>query len=400
MKTIIISIGDELLAGDIVNTNAAFIAAELTKVNVELIKIISVGDDYTEIITALKTIPNSVKTILITGGLGPTNDDITKKAATAFFDTKLVFNNSIFQDIKLRFQNLGLEMTEANKSQAYIPKTCKIIPNPNGTAVGMKLSKNKQDFYFIPGVPHEMKHMVTDQIIPQLTQQQSTEKTLVLRTFGMGESNLYESMKQWMAQNPTIKVAFYPGYDGIDIKLQYSHQNAESIKTLLTQLTSLIYGFNQEKIEEKIADQLLKKNRTIAVAESCTGGLVSSRLTDIPGSSGYMMQGVVSYSNAAKVNILGVKEDTIKNHGAVSKQVAEEMALAVRKINNCDIGVSSTGIAGPTGGTKEKPVGTLWIAVSMDDQLYSHHFCRNINRQANKRLFSQFLFKKLLEKLN
>lgn len=221
----------------------------------------------------------------------------------------------------------------------------------------------------------------------------------VLRTYGVGESYLYSEMKEWINKNPEIKVAFYPKFSGNDIKLQYYEKSQSAVDQLIEQLGDKVYGFDDEKIEQKIAEKLIDNNLTLAVAESCTGGLISSRLTDVSGSSQYMMYGIVTYSNNAKMNLLGVKEETLINHGAVSEEVALEMARGVRSVGNCDIGISTTGIAGPTGGTKEKPVGTLWCAVSIGDKIEAFHYCRNIDREANKKRFSQFVFKKLLERL-
>ncbi|MFP4548346.1 MAG: competence/damage-inducible protein A [Fidelibacterota bacterium] len=400
MKSLIISIGDELLTGDISNTNAAYMAKELHKFNVDVVKIVTIGDDYAEIYNALEDLPESVTKVFVTGGLGPTHDDITKKVAVDFFDSEMIFHADLFADLKKRFAKLNIPMSDANRSQALLPKNCQIIKNPRGTAPGMKFTKAGVDFYFMPGVPHEMKYLLSQQIIPAIKGIKNREFiTKTLRTYGVGESSVYDQMKSWIEANPEIRVAYYPRYTGVDIKLHYAKKFRQKVDQIITMLGKFIYGFNSDKIEEKIAGQLIDKKLTIAVAESCTGGLITSRLTDVPGSSAYMMLGAVTYANQAKIQILGVKEETIRQYGAVSKEVALDMAAGVRRIHQTDIGISTTGIAGPGGGTEDKPVGTLWGAISMGEKTEAFHYCRNINREANKLLFSQFIFKKLLENL-
>lgn len=400
MKAIIISIGDELISGDITNTNSSFMAAELNRINIQLDQIITIGDDFDGLIHCFKNIPDDVDKVFVSGGLGPTHDDITKKVATEYFNSELQFQQDLYEQLAARFAKRGYPMTEANKSQAYLPKGCGRIINNHGTATGMEFHKDGKDFYFMPGVPHEMKAMLTDQILPKFITDSSKKMMVkVIRTYGKGESNLYEGMKDWMEQNPEIKVAFYPKYSGNDIKLQYYSSAQKSVDELVLQLGNVVYAFDNETIEEKIAEKLIARKLTIAVAESCTGGLISSRLTDVSGSSQYMMQGLITYSNEAKMKLLGVTAETLEKFGAVSRETALEMANGVRRNSCCDIGISTTGIAGPTGGTDEKPLGTLWAAVSIGTETKAFHFCRNINRKANKILFSQFIFKKLLEKL-
>jgi len=400
MKAIILSIGDELLSGDISNTNGSFIAAKLSENNIEVTQILAIGDHYDRIMNSLQNISQDIDIVLVTGGLGPTHDDITKKVVVDFFETKLVFVEEIYNGIKERFEILGLQMTESNTSQAYLPENCEIIPNYHGTAMGMKFTRNNVDYYFMPGVPHEMKKLLTEQIIPKLNINQKDKlEVKIIRTIGVGESILYENMKSWIAENPKIITAFYPKFSGVDIKLKYHQEDLSAIDQLVGELGLSVYGFDEETIEEKIAEVLIEKKLTFAAAESCTGGLISSRLTDVSGSSQYMMYGIVTYSNEAKMKLLGVKNDTLVKYGAVSKEVAIEMAEGVRKHSNCDIGISTTGIAGPTGGTQEKPVGTLWCAVSVDNRTEAFHYCWNINREANKKRFSQFVFKNLLERL-
>ncbi len=400
MKSIIISIGDELLTGDICNTNAAYMAKELHKFNIDVVQIVTIGDEYQKIYNALNNLPESVTQVFVTGGLGPTHDDITKKVATDFFETQLVFHQELFAALKKRFAKRNIPMSDANRSQALLPQNCQIIKNDVGTAPGMKFTKDGVDYYMMPGVPHEMKYLLSRQIIPAIN---GLEKrnfvTKTLRTYGMGESGIYDQMKTWIAANPEVRVAYYPRYTGVDIKLYYAQKHAPQIAQLIREFEKIIYGFDTDKIEEKIAEQLHKKQITIAIAESCTGGLIASRLTDIPGSSAYMTLGAVTYSNEAKIKILNVNKETIEQYGAVSQQVARQMAEGVRQIHQTDIGISTTGIAGPSGGTAVKPVGTLWCAVAMEGKTETYHYCRNINREANKILFSQFIFKKLLENL-
>ncbi|MBN2281268.1 MAG: competence/damage-inducible protein A [Candidatus Marinimicrobia bacterium] len=400
MKAIIISIGDELLSGDIANTNGSFIASKLNEHNIPVIRILAVGDDADSITKSLEEIPEMVNIVFVTGGLGPTHDDITTKVAARFFDSELVFQQDLYDRVKARFAGYGIPMNEADRLQAFFPENCERIDNNYGTAIGMHFFKNGRDYFFMPGVPHEMKGMLTEQILPKLISGSHKKMQVrTLRTYGVGESKLYQSMKHWMEENPNIRVAFYPKDRGNDIKLQYYPDSEKAVENLIQQLSDSIYGFDSEEIEEKIAKKLIEKKWTLAVAESCTGGLIASRLTDISGSSQYMMYGIVSYSNDAKMKLLGVKEESLKKYGAVSQEVAAEMAEGVRQYSDCEIGISTTGIAGPTGGTAEKPVGTLWCAVSCLGKSEVFHYCRNINREANKIRFTQFALKKLLEKL-
>lgn len=400
MKSIIICIGDELLTGDIANTNSKFMASLLSKNNIDVKKIITVGDGYQEIYRSLCDVPSDVDIILVSGGLGPTHDDVTKSVAVDFFETRLIFHKEYFQKIVDRFAKRGIKTSPENRTQSEIPENCEVIANDFGTALGMRFCKGQQKFYFFPGVPHEMEAMLRDKIIPQLNNHSVSEiKTKIIRTYGIGESTLSNKIQSWREANPDIKVGFYPRYTGNDIKLQYPLTGQENVEKLVDILGNLVYGFDDEKIEEVIGKLLLDYNKKIAVAESCTGGTVASRLTDVPGSSAYMMCGIVAYSNESKINILGVNPETLNRYGAVSQEVALEMAENVRKINKCDFGISTTGIAGPGGGSHEKPVGTMWCAVSTDNGIEAYLFNRNMNREINKIFFSQYIFKKLLEKL-
>jgi nicotinamide-nucleotide amidase len=399
MKAEIISIGDELLIGQVINTNSAWMARELNMVGIQVVQITSIADDHEHIKKALLDASNRADIIITTGGLGPTRDDITKLALCDFFNTHLIFHQQSFQNIERIFTLRGYALTESNRKQAEIPATCEALLNENGTAPGMWFRYKGKIYISLPGVPFEMKALMTNHVLPMLKPMSNrviTHKTIL--TQGVGESFLADKIKDWeSALPPHIKLAYLPQPGIVRLRLSATGFSAEIINKELEEKINLLYGIISEYIFgedeeslELIVGQLLKdQNMTLATAESCTGGYIAHLITSIPGSSAYFAGSIISYSNEAKISTLGVKPDTIEDFGAVSKEVVIEMAEGVKKKLNTHCSIAVSGIAGPDGGTDDKPVGTVWIAVSTPLTgtttkrfLFGDHRERNIRRSA------------------
>jgi nicotinamide-nucleotide amidase len=399
MKAEIISIGDELLIGQVVNTNASWIASELNTAGIQVVHIAAIADDKEAIVKSLDDASERADIILITGGLGPTKDDITKKTLAEYFDSKLVFHEPSFNQIKEIFKARNFEVTDINRQQAMIPDKCEPLFNKNGTAPGMWFEKEGKVFVSMPGVPFEMKPMVTEQVLPRLNKKFNfgtiIHKTVM--TTGMPESFLADKIKEWENNLPeNIKLAYLPQPGIVRLRLTAKgHDKAALQKAVDLQVEKLkaiigdiIYGYDDITLEEVVGQLLREKGQTLSTAESCTGGYIAHLITSIAGSSDYFQGSVVSYSNEVKSKVLGVPESDLIEHGAVSQQVVEAMVIGVRKLMGTDYAVATSGIAGPTGGTPEKPVGTTWIAVATPEKVVSklfhfgEHRGRNIRRAA------------------
>lgn len=394
MKAEIITIGDEILIGQIVDTNSAWIAEQFNLNGIEIYQITSVHDNHRHILEALKKAEEKTDLVIITGGLGPTKDDITKNALCEYFDTRLVFHEPTFENIKTRFTKLNIDMNKLNRDQALVPETCTVLPNKAGTAPGLWFEKNNTCFVSVPGVPFEMKYLVEAEILPRLRASGKTKaifhKTVL--TQGIPESMLAIQLEQWEDELPVhIKLAYLPSPTGVRLRLSamgtdenlLRGQVEDEIGKLQQIIPGNIYGYNNETMAEVIGRMLVEKGKTLAVAESCTGGYISHLVTSVPGSSKYFKGGVTAYSNAVKQNQLGVNESSLVEFGAVSEQVAKEMALGVKKTLQTDFAVATTGIAGPDGGTPEKPVGTVWIAVAGEKKVFATKFVFGDNRERN-----------------
>lgn len=401
MNACIISIGNELTSGQAINTNSTYISNFLKKYGIPVRMVITVGDERESIFEAMNICQNDGDLIFITGGLGPTHDDITKAVVSEYFESKMVFHEEILNQIRNIFDRRGIVMSDSNLTQAMIPDKAEIIPNPIGTAVGMKFKKEGKLFYIIPGVPSEMERILTDFIYRDLETLSNTKiKSKVIHTTGMSESELYEKLKKWINDQNQIEISILPHFTHVDIVLNTSASNGSDILNLSKSeiqslLCDIIYGYDEETLESVIANLLIDRKLSISVAESCTGGLIADRLTNVSGSSAYFKMGVVTYSNESKINLLKVNPAIIKDFGAVSPETAKEMAISIRKLSNCDIGLSSTGIAGPLGGTEKKPVGLVYIGISMDGLLEIHEFRFLRDRITNKNLFSQMALNQL-----
>jgi len=401
MNVVIISIGDELLNGQTVNTNAAFLAEKLYEKAFDVKKIISVGDNESEIIQAFEEAERIADIILVTGGLGPTHDDITKNCAIKYFDDKLVLNETVLEDIRILFKKRGREMAPINELQAWVPSKAKIFRNLLGTAPAFALEKNEKLFAFMPGVPFEMVDLFQNQILNFLIEKKGLTNfyrfTLSLLTTGIPESTLFQKLGDIKELTKGSKLAFLPSQYGVKLRIQVDAKNEDEAKNLLQEIEQkirskvgrYIYGKNNETLEEVVARLLIDRRLKLSVAESCSGGLVSHRLTNIPGSSSFFNRGIIAYSNAAKVEILKVEEDLIHKYGAVSYQVAEAMASGVKAISGSDIGLGITGIMGPTGDSPNKPIGLTYIGICDKNGCVVKDFKFGDNRLRNKERASQ-----------
>ncbi len=371
----IVTIGDEILYGQIVDTNSQWMSEELDKVGIKIIRKTTIGDTEEEILNILKEAELRADIILITGGLGPTNDDLTKPCLVKYFDTKLVMNEEVLTNLHSIFDKLGKPLSDINRQQAELPEICEMIPNNMGTAAGMWFNKDAKTFVSMPGVPYEMKRMMTDFIIPKLQEKYNTPiiHHKLVKTVGIGESDLADIIADWENNLPeNIKLAYLPSLAQVKLRLtafgDASRKVEKEVNDQIVELKKLIskyiYGYDKDQLQEVVGQLLLKSNQNIAVAESCTGGYISHLITSTPGSSGYFRGAITPYQNDIKINMLNVNSETIFEHGAVSEETVTEMAENVRKLYHTDFGLATSGIAGPGGATSEKPVGTIWIALS------------------------------------
>ncbi len=394
----IITIGDEILIGQIVDTNSAWIAQHLNNVGIKIYQITSVSDKHEHILQALSDAQNRAGLVIITGGLGPTKDDITKNVLCEYFETKLVLSEKSLENIKFLLKQRGItEINKNNREQAMVPENCKLLTNSEGTAPGMWFEKQDTIFVSIPGVPFEMKTLMLNHILPKLKTKFNSKVIVhkVVMTQGSFEAKLAEILEEWEEglKEKNIKLAYLPQPGIIRLRLSAEGENEEQIRKNIEEeieklnkiIPEYIYGYDEEKIEESVGKIAKQYNKTISTAESCTGGNIAQLLTSVPGSSLYFTGSVVAYSNEIKQNILKVPENDIIKYGAVSKQVVEKMATGIMKLYNTDYSIATSGIAGPDGGTNEKPVGTTWIAVCSNNKVISESFLFGDNRERNIR---------------
>jgi len=412
MNANIISIGDELLIGQTTNTNASFIGNELSEININVSKIVTVGDDENEIVDAFETAFKRTNLVIVTGGLGPTHDDVTRTSVVKFFNSELVENEEILEDIKSLFGKRNREVTEVNKAQALVPEVAEPIRNQHGTAPGMWIEKDKRIFVIMPGVPYEMKAMMKDAIIPRLKEKTDDSginiKRSVLQTTGIPESTLSEKLGDIDELLDGAKLAFLPSLTGVKLRITVEDEDEKTAKNRILEIEQkirakigrYIYGKGDDSLEVVVARLLEERQLKISTAESCTGGLIANRLTNISGSSNYFERGVVCYSNASKVEILSVDEDMIIEHGAVSREVAMQMAEGVKSTSGSDIGISTTGIMGPKGATTDKPIGLVYIGFCDDKVCTAKKYIfgneRLLNKQRTMRAALDMVRKRLL----
>jgi len=395
MQAEIITIGDEILIGQIVDTNSAFLGKELNKAGVSIYQITSIQDDKLHILKALKEAEENADIVIITGGLGPTKDDITKHTICEYFNDTLVKNETVLAHVEHLFSKyISTPISEINRQQALVPSKAKVLTNQFGTAPGMWLEKNGKVFISLPGVPYEMKALITNEVIPALQKKFSLpyieHKTLL--TYGLGESAIAERIEKFEDNLPNfIKLAYLPSLGRVRLRLSGKSINKDLLKAEIQKQVSIVLpliedifvGFEDDNsIESIIAALLTEKGNTLSIAESCTGGKIAQAFTANAGASKYFKGSIVSYATESKVNILNISESAIKTHSVVSKVVAESMAKNVRTLFNTDYGISTTGNAGPSKGDSNAEVGTVWIAIANKEQVYSEVF--NFSNQREK----------------
>lgn len=406
-----ITIGDEILYGQIVDTNSQFMSVEFDKIGVKVIRRTSIGDTKNAIVEALKAAEQVADIIMITGGLGPTKDDITKKTLAEYFDCGMEMNEGILEHVTNIFTSRGRAMNESTKTQALVPTKATVIHNAVGTAPGMWFEKNGKIFVSMPGVPHETEKMILDIILPKIKTQFKLPEIVhrFIKVVNIAESTLSELIESWELALPShIKLAYLPSKGQIRMRLTALGESATVLNQEIDQQIALvkplinqyIYGYDSDEIENTVARLLLEQNKTIATAESCTGGLLAHSLTQYAGSSQYFLGSVVSYSNAAKTDFLDVDANIIATKGAVSEEVVKQMAIAAREKFKTDIGVATTGVAGPGGGSPEKPVGTVWIAYADKDGVYAKKLSLTQNRLLNINMTKNFVWNYVRIKLS
>ena len=399
MNAEIITIGDELLIGQVINTNQAYIAGRLSSIGVPVHRMTTVGDGLESILDSFREAWKRSSVVIVTGGLGPTHDDVTKKAVCTFFDSDLVSDADLRKHIEGIMKRRNIGWTPATEEQTMVPRKAQIIPNPVGTAAGMLFQEDEKYFIVLPGVPYEMKEMTDQSVIPFLAPKVkgSVIRHLTLRTTGIPESLLARQLGNLDEILRGAKLAFLPSLTGVRLRITVQERTEATANAIIRQVEErirakaqkYIYGTGEEELEESLGKILTERKLTIAVAESCTGGLIANRITNVSGSSSYFDRGVVAYSNHSKTQLLSVPSALIETHGAVSKEVASAMAEGVRKAAHTDIGLSTTGIAGPSGGTPEKPEGLVWIGYSDTNTTIALKFNFGDNRLRFKERASQ-----------
>lgn len=394
MQAEIITIGDELLIGQVVDTNSAWLGSTLGDDGIKVIQITSVQDHAAQIVQAVNDALSRADIVLMTGGLGPTKDDITKKTLAEMFGMKLVRNEQVYDMVGKQLALRGIAFTELNQGQALVPDGCTVLPNRNGTAPGMWFERDGKVLISMPGVPFEMKALVKDEVLPRLRKHFALDANVhrTIITFGLAESILADTIASWEeALPPYLHLAYLPSVLCIRLRLsayeidrQKAEQEIESqIEKLSKVIPHYIIGSEDDSLESVTGTLLKTRGETLATAESCTGGNIAHRFTAMPGASEYFKGGVVAYSNEVKIALLGVDPESLNRYGAVSQSVAEQMAEGVRRATGATYGISTTGIAGPTGGTPEKPVGTVWMAVATPNGVFSRRMVFGSVRSQN-----------------
>ncbi len=382
MKATIVTIGDEILIGQILDTNTRYISQALNRIGIVVHQQISIGDTAQQITTTLDQALSTTDLTIITGGLGPTKDDITKHTLTTYFNSELVYNQEVGDFVSQLLARRGIAFTELNRGQAMVPKCCTVLHNAHGTAPGMMFERDGKIVISLPGVPFEMRHLIDDKVIPMLAER-FTLKSIIHRTMitsGIPESLLAERIAAWEDALPEmLHLAYLPAPNIVRLRLSAYQVEGQSVGKIIDQQFELlrqiipqaVVGFEDASVEQLLHNALIERGEKLSVAESCTGGNIASKFTAMAGASAYFMAGVVSYSNDAKSDILGVNPELIATYGAVSEQVAIAMAEGVKRVGKSDYGIATTGIAGPSGGSAEKPVGTVWFGISTPNRTFA-----------------------------
>lgn len=390
MKAIIITIGDEILMGQILDTNSQYIAHRLTNIGVEVTEILSIPDKRDEIYNTVEYAMGEVDLILVTGGLGPTKDDVTKKVLAEYFGSRLVLHPEAMGWLEELLKGRGLAMNEGNKSQALLPDNCRILRNFKGTASGMWFERGWKSLIAMPGVPFEMEHLMETYVVPGLKTKYPHLQLeyRMLKVYDIPESQLAERLEKWEDRlKDGFKLAYLPSPGLVKLRLTAKGDGVkhmeETYGSLKQELAGLKYTEGEDSIEKQLGELLRNKEMTVATAESCTGGYIAHLITSVPGSSDYFKGSIVSYANEVKTNVLSVKEEDIREQGAVSETVVIQMAEGVKKQLQTDYAVATSGIAGPGGGTPEKPVGTVWIGVATPEKSIARKFTFSFTRERN-----------------
>ena len=415
MDVQIITIGDEILIGQIIDTNSAWIGQLLNKYGFRISKITTVGDGEKEIFDAIESAMDQSDLVLLTGGLGPTKDDITKKVIADYFGVEMKFSEETWEKIQKFFKHIGRSTTPAHKQQCYMPANVNLLYNKMGTAPGMWFDKGNKVLVSMPGVPYEMKYLMEHQVLPKIKDQFSTTPIAhrTIRTAGMGESKIAERVQKIEERLPDfIKLAFLPSLGHVRLRLTGMHESEsklhqildKKVKEIEAELSDIVYATEDITLEEVVNKKLIESGLTIATAESCTGGYVAHRLTSISGSSAYFKGSVIAYANEVKMQQLNVSAKTLEEHGAVSEAIVKEMVDGCLKLLQTDLAIATSGIAGPTGGTPNKPVGTIWIAIGNKDKIKTLKLQLGKNRLKNIEYTSNMalnvLFKFLIDGKN
>jgi nicotinamide-nucleotide amidase len=406
MKVALLTIGDEILIGQIVDTNSAWLGNELNKIGAEVEEIRSVADTQSGIFDAVSNLMETHDVVLCTGGLGPTKDDITKKVLAEYFNSELHLHTPTLERIREIFKKFNKEISEAHHAQCHMPDAAKILTNKMGTAPGMWFEKGDKVLVSMPGVPHEMKYLMEAEVLPRLVERPDVEQIVhkTILTIGEGESTLADKLEKVINDFPeNIKVAFLPGIGQVRVRLTAKGNSKSELEDLLEEKTLLvkneigqyIYGYGKMTLPEYIGEFLAENEMTLSIAESCTGGYLSQLITSIPGSSRYYQGSVIAYANEIKEAILSVNPDAIKKHGAVSEEVVSEMQKGVLNLYKTNLSIATSGIMGPSGGSKEKPVGTVYIADGNQERVK----VRKLNLFKNRALNIQYTATKALELL-
>lgn len=397
MKATLLSIGDELLIGQTLNTNVQWISQQLIEYGIDVEHHVTLSDNRDDIIQCLNSALSTSTFVFITGGLGPTSDDITKDVLCEYFEGKLIYHEPSFENIASIYRLRNRQVTEAAKQMAYVPDNCVVIPNTLGTAPGMLFHKDDKVVVSMPGVPYEMKAMVKDTVLPYIKSKYTLPVIIHFNilTAGTGETVLAECLKEFEAtKDYRIKLAYLPNVGKVRLRLTVKGEDRHELNELMEEakakvieaVQEYIVGFNEETLETNIAALLVEKNLTIGTAESCTGGYIAHLLTSISGSSAYFKGSIISYSNELKSDILKVSETTLSTYGAVSEQTVQEMLSGALNVLKTDIVIAVSGIAGPLGGTNEKPVGTVYIGIANRENRIVNRYSFTNNRERNIQL--------------
>ena len=394
MKADIITIGDEILIGQIIDTNSAWIAARLGEIGVSIRRKYSIGDRREEIISAVEESMAKAEITIITGGLGPTKDDITKRVLAEIFNSPMVCHTETYERVERMMAARGIAFNDFNKGQAMVPECCTVLANHKGTAPGMWFERNGRVVVSLPGVPFEMEGLMTESVLPLIAQHFKLSSVVhrTAITYGLAESMMAELIAPWEdALPPHLHLAYLPSPSQLRLRLsaydvdkeQAEREFDEQFAKLIPILGDYFVGWGDTTVQSAVAEILVERGETLASAESCTGGVIASKFTAMSGASEYFWGGVVSYDNSVKENVLGVSRHNLETYGAVSEQVARQMAEGVRRLCGTTYGVATTGVAGPTGGSPEKPVGTVWVAVATPThtiaKLFQHGKVRAVN---------------------